>query len=259
MADIWQVTDWRLPRAIGPGYERLIAAIGGEDFGTTVRACVDTITTGVRRLYLFETSDPADDALAYYHCEPRIAELLPTYSVRYKQLDPIGALYAAASRKGDTAIQRVRPGDIGSVGFRRRFFDEPGIIERISIVQRGATGWRGMNVARHASAGSFSDGELEALAGLALLALPMLSPAARPAATDDAMTTTLLEERFGRRCAGLTRRERQVCARAALGKTVAATALDLGIAATSVVTFRQRAYRRLGVTSAIELCRLVAN
>ena len=70
---------------------------------------------------------------------------------------------------------------------------------------------------------------------------------------------SLLEERFAARCPALTPRERQVCARAALGMSVEATALDLAIAKTSVVTFRQRAYRRLGVTSPFELCRLVAN
>ena len=53
--------------------------------------------------------------------------------------------------------------------------------------------------------------------------------------------------------------ERQVCARAAIGLSVEATAIELGIAKTSVVTFRQRAYRRLGVTSPFELCGLVAH
>ena len=42
-----------------------------------------------------------------------------------------------------------RPRDIASPGFRRRIFDEAGIVERVSVVQRGADGWRVMNVARH--------------------------------------------------------------------------------------------------------------
>lgn len=37
---------------------------------------------------------------------------------------------------------------------------------------------------------------------------------------------------------------RQVCARAALGMSVEATALELGIGKTSVLTYRQRAYQR---------------
>ena len=85
-------------------------------------------------------------------------------------------------------------------------------------------------------------------------------PYARPSGSAaTALTTAQLEERFARRCPALTRRERQICARAAIGLSVEATAIELGIAKTSVVTFRQRAYRRLGVTSPFELCGLVAH
>jgi len=259
VAEIWRITDWRLPATIGPCYERLVGALGSAEFGATVRHCVEMLTSGARRLYLFEVAGGGEDALRYHHCEPHIADLLPAYSLTYKRLDPIGDLYRAAARPGDIAVQRVRPGDIGSAEFRRRFFDEPGIVERISLVQRGANGWRGLNVARHRSDGVFSDRELDALAGLARLALPML-PHARPSgAFGTAVTSAHLEERFARQWPALTRRERQVCARAALGLSVEATAIELGIAKTSVVTFRQRAYRRLGVTSPFELCGLVAH
>ena len=67
-----------------------------------------------------------------------------------------------------------------------------------------------------------------------------------------------LEERFADRCAGLTARERQVCARASRS-SVEKTALELGIGKTSVLTYRQRAYQRLGVTSPFELCALVTH
>src|SRR5690606_27230340 len=151
VAEIWRVTDWRLPAAIGPLYESLIGAIGSDEFGATIRHCVEELSSGVRRLYLFEASGRGEDALHYYHCEPHIAEQLPAYAMRYKPLDPIGDLYAAAPRVGDLAIQRVRPTDIASAGFRRRFFDGPGIVERVSLIQRNKSGWCGMNVSRHAS------------------------------------------------------------------------------------------------------------
>ena len=259
MAEIWRVSDWRLQAEIGPAYERLLHAAGNDEFGATVRHCVDTLTAGARRLYLFEAAAEGEDTLRYYHCEPRIARLLPAYSRRYKRLDPLGELYAAAPRPGDMAVQRVRPRDIGSSGFRSRFFDEPGIVERISLIQRGRSGWRGLNVARHASEGSFSERELDVVLGLARLALPMLAIAQPPAVVDGGSVVARFEGRFACRWPVLTGRERQVCARAAAGMSVEATALDLGIAKTSVVTFRQRAYRRLGVTSPFELCGLVAN
>jgi DNA-binding CsgD family transcriptional regulator len=259
MADIWRVTDWRLPSAIGPAYEGLLSALVGGEFGAAVREAVNAVTSGARRLYLFEAGASRDDDLRYHHCEPGIAALLPVYSERYKPLDPIAALYGAAPAEGDLAVQRVRPSDIASAGFRRRFFDEPGIVERISVLQRGRQGWRGLNVVRHASHGTCSDRELDAIAGLARLALPMLPLACAHNTSAGELTAIRLDERFAARCPALTPRERQVCARAALGLSVEATALELGIAKTSVVTFRQRAYRRLGVTSPFELCRLVAN
>lgn len=259
MADIRRITDWRLPATIGPAYDALVRAMGSDGFGPTVRHCVDTLTAGARRLYLFEVAERGEDTLVYHHCEPRIAQLLAAYSLHYKLLDPISDLYRAAARPGDMAVQRLRPSDIGSAGFRRRFFDEPDIVERVSLVVRGPHGWSGLNVARHASDGRCSDQELDTLVGVARLALPMLHLAGSRRAPGKPLTAAHLEDRFAHLCPGLTARERQVCARAALGMSVEATAIELKVAKTSVVTFRRRAYRRLQVTSPFELCGLVAN
>jgi DNA-binding CsgD family transcriptional regulator len=51
----------------------------------------------------------------------------------------------------------------------------------------------------------------------------------------------------------LTVRERDVCARILLGYSSEAIGLDLGIAASSVTTYRRRAYARLGIVSQNEL------
>jgi DNA-binding CsgD family transcriptional regulator len=259
MTDVWRVTDWRLPAALGPAYQMLVGAIGSDEFGATMRQCVEALTAGARRLYLFEATGRGEDTLRYYHCEPNIAEQLPAYALRYKRLDPIGDLYGAAPVVGDLAVQRIRPSDIASTGFRRRFFDAPGIVERVSVVYRNKAGWCGMNVSRHASKGHFSESELDAIANLARLALPMLPLARASIASETILTPLHLEDRFARRYPSLTQRERQVCARAAFGMSIEATALELGIAKTSVLTLRQRAYRRLGAASSRELLWLVAN
>src|SRR5690606_38171855 len=148
---------------------------------------------------------------------------------------------------------RIRPEDISSEEFRRRFFDQAGIVERVSIIQRGAHEWRVINVARHRSTGIFSDGELDALLALARLALPMM-PLNRRRAQARLPIQQHIEDRLHHICPGLTRREKEVCARATVGMSVEATAIDLGIAKTSVMTYRKRSYRRLGITSVTELC-----
>jgi DNA-binding CsgD family transcriptional regulator len=99
---------------------------------------------------------------------------------------------------------------------------------------------------------------VSALLEVACIALPML-PLDRQRSANAPLTVAQLEARFATRFAELTPRERQVCARAARGMSVDETARDLGIARTSVLTYRQRAYQRLEVASSLELCSLVTH
>ena len=259
MSDIRQISDSRVSMTTGVAYERLLDALGTEAFGTTVRESVLSLTAGARRLYLFEATGRENSSLQYFFGEPGLVELFPAYRKWYLPQDPVCDAYRAAPELSNMALQRVRPADIASPAFRRRVFDDAGIIERVSIIQRGGEGWRVMSVARHASDGCFSESELSSLIGLAFLVLPMLPLNRRKQALPLPLTVAQLEERFASRHGNLTSRERQVCARAALGMSVDATAQDLGIARTSVLTYRQRAYQRLGVTSALELCALVTH
>jgi len=254
-----QITAWNAPTSLGAHYERLLRSIGSEDFGANLRDAIVSSTGGARRIYLFEATGRESHELQYSFCEPGVAELFDTYNKWYQPLDPVCDAYQAAPRASNVAFLRVRPNDIASSGFRRQFYDEPGILERISIIQRGDASWRVMSVARHLSDGFFSDAEVELIVGLACLSLPMLPLNRNRPAASRRLSVTQLEERFGARFGALTLRERQVCARAAAGMTVEATAIDLGIAKTSVLTYRKRAYHRLQVTSPFELCALITH
>lgn len=257
MAEINQVKHWRAPITVGVAYENLLNAIDQDALGPTVLDSIRKLTAGVQRLYLFESTSQEENQLQYYFCEPFVEELFPTYNKWYLRQDPIVEAYRAASMCSDVVLQRIRPDDISSAGFRQRFFEAGGIVERISIVQKGQTSWRGMTMARHESQGVFSDEELANVVGLAFLALPMIPLSQRRRQAAGSLSVDLVEARFANRFAELTNRERQVCARAVLGMTIEATAKDLGIAKTSVLTYRQRAYLRLNVKSPLELSSLV--
>lgn len=259
MAEISTIDEWRMPPPLQGAYDKLLGALGTEEFGSTVRDCILMATAGARRLYLFEAQGRDQSSLQYYFCEPGLTRLLPAYTDRYLRLDPVWDAYGAAPSDGDMVLLRIRPSDIASASFRRQFFDEPGIVERVSVIQRGREEWRVVNVARHAQNGCFSDEELSMLVGIAALALPMLPFNRRRKAAAPQLTVAQLEDRFATRFDDLTMRERQVCARAAIGMSVEATALDLAIAKTSVLTYRRRAYHRLQVTSPFELCSLVTH
>jgi DNA-binding CsgD family transcriptional regulator len=259
MADIRQITNWGLPTASGAMYERLLGAIGTEEFGTTVRDSVVSVIGGARRIYLFEATGRENSSLQYYFGEPGLVDLFPSYLKWYLRLDPVCDAYRAAPLTSNVALQRVRPQHIASAGFRRRIFDDAGIVERLSIIQRAPDCWRVINVARHASDGLFSDEEISALVGVACLVLPMLPLNREKQSGVAPLSVAQLEDRFATRFRALTMRERQVCARAAIGMSVEATALDLDIAKTSVLTYRRRAYQRLSVSSPYELSSLVTH
>jgi len=257
MTYIETIDRFRVPAELGASYERLIEGARSRRFGGAVRQAVDTHTRGARRVYLYDALSRDESCLRYHSCEPGVVAMFPLYDGYYRRLDPVCDAYRAAPKAGDVVMQRVRPTNIASSDFRRRFFDDSGIVERVSVIQRHGAGWRAMNVARHRSEGYFADSELANIVGLACLALPMLAlddlcpGRVSPLAVDE------LETRFEQAYPALPTRERQVCSRAAMGMSVEATALDLGIGQASVITYRKRAYGRLGVTSPFELCGLV--
>jgi DNA-binding CsgD family transcriptional regulator len=256
--EITQITQWRAPAILGTAYEQLLDADTMHSFGPTLLDSLTQLTRGVRRLYLFEATDNEESQLQYHFCEPFVEELFPTYNKRFLRHDPIRDAYRAAPACSDVVLQRIRPHDISSTAFRQQIFEAGGIVERISIVQKGQHAWRGMSVARHESQGCFSDDELGNLLGLAFLALPMMSRK-KGLRRHGALSVAELEARFAQYCARLTERERQVCARAVAGMTVDETARELGVARTSVLTYRQRAYLRLDVCSPLELSALVVH
>lgn len=259
MAEIWRMRADEAPNVFGALYERLLDGLERGDLGGVV---LDTLTSevgGVTRLYLFEASGSDESRLHYHFCEPDIAALFPIYSHAYRRIDPVCEAYRFAPATGDIAIQRVAGADVRIPGFRRRFFEDGGIVERVSIIQRGPSQWRGMNVARNARLGRFTDDELNVLLSLARLALPLLPLSAARKGMPDRPTFADFERRFAAQFPALPERERQVCARAACGMSVEATALDLGIGKASVLTYRRRAYQRLSVSSPFELSALVAH
>jgi DNA-binding CsgD family transcriptional regulator len=259
MSEIRQITQWNASTSHSSAYERLLRATGTPEFGSTVRDSVLSVVGGARRFYLFEATGREAPSLQYYSVEPGLVELFPAYRRSYLRLDPVTQAYRAAPDLNSVVLQRVRPAHIESHEFRRHVFEDAGIVERISVIQRGADAWRVMSVARHASNGCFTDTELGSLIVMAGLVLPML-PLNRVQPPDPRqLTLGEMEQRFGIRFSSLPPREREVCARAAAGMGVDATALDLGIARSSVLTYRRRAYERLGVKSPVALRALVTH
>ena len=71
------------------------------------------------------------------------------------------------------------------------------------------------------------------------------------------MSSEVLTRRLRQVMPHLTRRELDVCVGIMQGKSSEAIALALGISVNTVLTYRKRAYARLGISSHNELMRLV--
>lgn len=242
-------------------YHDFVGTMGSE---AEPRLCVENAIRSVAQIDRFYLSErvaaSTPPTLIAHHVEWSLAGRLGDYMTRYFRRDPVVSAMERASDDGATVMLRVRSKDIVEREYRRSFFDEPEIVERVSFVQKFGGRWRILNVSRKCPSQAFGEGELASLACLSQLLLPLASRMAeldRKAARGGGVGIREIERRFAARFPALTARERQVCARTVIGMTSEATALDLGIGIGSVQTYRKRAFQRLEISSAFQLAHLV--
>jgi DNA-binding CsgD family transcriptional regulator len=161
-----------------------------------------------------------------------------------------------------TCVTKIDIGDIQDRQYRH-CFELTHVQERLSFFSRLGSDLHQLSIYRGPGRRAFSSDELGYFSTLAALVLATASKhericreaATMPPHLDLESIEQCLEYLSGR----LSRREREVCSRAAAGKTIEGTALDLNIRKTSVVTYRQRAYQKLGISRQSELVALVNN
>lgn len=203
---------------------------------------------GVEELFAYRVEEGAvPRALASSSGLADAEERARMYARRFHLSDP-----AAAARRGAPPGSgfhaRVPAAAIAVGAYRRLCFDRPRFVEKICF------GWR---KADHALVVSFyqrHDGvepdlfQLGALAQVAITGLTRMAAAPR-----DAPLVAEVERRLGAAHALLAPRERAVCARTLAGLTAREIGAELGIALGTVLTYRQRAYQKLGVAKASDL------
>jgi DNA-binding CsgD family transcriptional regulator len=171
------------------------------------------------------------------------------------RLDP--ALTTASNQlREPMLVNKMDIGDIPDPRYRR-CFELTGVKERLSFYSRYSSNLYQLSIYRGGDRPTLPEAELKnftALASLimitglkheALIGKEELLPQLNDLASIVSMLERLPEQ--------LSRRECEVCARAAVGKTIERTALELDIKSSSVITYRQRAYQKLGIRSQAEL------
>ncbi len=157
------------------------------------------------------------------------------------------------------AIVRLQRDDIADPTYRTQLWDRFDLVDRLSVLALRDGHWLAFNVYRDSAGGPFARREVGRFATLAPLLLALLrrhlavlrpGAPAGPAARVTPEAAAALLQRLPVR---LSPREREVCALTLAGHTREGAGLALGIAASSVATLRERAYRKLQIHGAGEL------
>jgi DNA-binding CsgD family transcriptional regulator len=243
------------PAALKP-FEAAVSAVGSELF---YRTLCRSLGVTVDRFYLIEGNARSKPLIAQTEAD-KPAVTGSTYVSQFLPHDPLQAALERLDNQDSVLRLNVTPSDI-IVPHYRAMLERAGVVQRVSFLRSfGHNGWRCMTVVRRKQSGAFTEQELIRLGSTYRLLTPLIDRhrvLTGEIVENRADRIAELEQRFAKHFPALTVRERAVCARAAIGISVEGCALDLGIAPSSVLTYRKRAYQRLSINSAYELARLV--
>lgn len=238
-------------------YGKVISASGSEDYG---QACFNLFqqVLGVDHWALFQY--PTETSMSCLATGSRTKAVEAKVNIekfvgRCHSFDPSLAALKLQS-PSQHCLVNIEIGDIKHREYRQ-CFEATDVRERVSYFTRTMDNLYQLSVYRTCERGAFTQSEMHVFATLAslMLATTLQHETRRRTAlrSTEPMTIAMLQKQLGLLPGGLSERECEVCARAVAGMTIEGTALDLDIAKTSVITYRQRAYQKLAISSLNEL------
>lgn len=179
------------------------------------------------------------------------------YARGYHRFDPTLHSLPRSGASGQTLVDELRADTIGDGTYRRTCFETPAFSRKISVAHADAGGeWTILNI--YLGEHGVGQDTVQRLAAFGSLVAPFLRRRGRRigairADRSGEPADERVDQRLRLRFPMLTERERHVCALTMIGKTSAEIATTLGIKPATVITYRRRAYERLGVSSAAAL------
>lgn len=166
--------------------------------------------------------------------------------------DRNAALLLGAEGEGDF-FSHHEAEDLTSFTYRRDCYDLPGITSRVSLVRRRPGFGLAVSLYSSTEFGTFPitarDGLIATMATIMAAAERHVGFTLKEAEAGDQD----VQARLALNHPTLTKREREVAAMTIKGRTAAEIAAILGVAETTVITHRKKAYKRMNVTSMREL------
>ncbi len=176
------------------------------------------------------------------------------YVVEYWKHDPANRL--AGNVKTAKLCARFAPDEINEKSYRRDCYNSLDLVDRFSILQKRDHTTTRLNLYRSKSSGRFSDAQIATIVDASSILFALITKhhdlgQHQEPPTESARRRLLLAE------PELSPRELDVCVGIVCGQTSEAIALSLGLSVNTILTYRKRAYLRLGISTQNELMRLL--
>jgi DNA-binding CsgD family transcriptional regulator len=241
----------------------LILALGQDRFGPLL---LDVLAeqTGADLLSAFAVSASAPPRLLLAFGRLIRERTFPwTASTRYAQEfwrhDPTFSKVVQVI-PGKYGILRQSGRSIQNSGYRTACYEQPGVLERISIHGQPGDMPLMVNLYRLDANGPFSEASIDKLGQIATTILALV---AKNAAMDEERIVPALHPKLETvsaalkaRAPQLSPREAEVCAALLVGLSLKEIARCTGLEASSIVTYRKRAYGKLAITTRRDLGRI---
>ncbi len=170
--------------------------------------------------------------------------------------DPNLSLILGSAEENEPRVVSFDPGRIGSSLYRRIFFEEPALGDKLSVIGRTGPAIYYLNLYRQEEHGRFRDDERDLTARIAPLLLAALAQHDMAGFREGSLPPA--RERKKSRLDVLSTREKDICLLILSGMTEKAMARELGLSPHTVRTYRRRAYAKLGVNDSRALFRLMS-
>jgi LuxR family transcriptional regulator, activator of tox operons len=237
----------------------LIASVGSSSFDESFFriACE---ATACEHLTAFASSDRSPARLLFAAnrgTKPIARTIADKYLKHYWIHDPANLICNGNAAPRYEIAVRVYSNDIDHDAYRSDCYSAVDLVDRLSIIRHRSNETVRLNIYRSARRGRFAATEIDSILDNADAMLALLTKhEAERHALGNSDRLEFAARRLGHVAPRLTARERDVCLGIVQGQSSEAIALALGISINTVLTYRKRAYARLGISSHNELMRL---
>jgi DNA-binding CsgD family transcriptional regulator len=250
------------PPAPPPDGAEAILSLGQDEFGGRLIGFFDHLV-GVDLCSAFLVERPGRLRFLFASTKDRVhQQFAERASVRYARefwrYDPALAERVGTRCDGYISVVQQSRSAIKNAEYRHCCYEDPNVLDRASIFGLAGDTVVLVSVYRSLSTGCFTNDEIRSVQLAAAMIVAMTAKHASLCTALAALHPSVdhLAQQLGRIDAQLSFRERQICAAILAGESVKDIAREHDLQISTVVTYKKRAYLKLGIETRRDLERL---